>query len=153
MIIYRLAIDTYSNDLTGTGAKLLGGRWNSVGVPALYCTENISLAVLEILVRTSLQNIPVNYRLIKLELPDNISPTIISNQKLKRKWKEDVSYTQWLGDQFLKANNSLLLKVPSAIVEEENNFVLNPKHVNFHKVGIISNKKFEFDKRLYLKNE
>ena len=153
MIIYRLTIETYKNDLSGTGAKLFGGRWNSIGLPVLYTTENISLAVLEILVRADIQTIPISYYLIKIDIPNNIEPQFISPDKLKKEWKDDFGYTQWMGDEFIKSGSSLLLKVPSAIVDEEYNFVINPKHSDFKKVKTVKVSKFQFDKRLFLKDE
>jgi len=153
MIIYRLATEMYKNDLSGNGSKLYGGRWNSKGLPVVYTTENISLAVLEILVRTDMQTIPLTYHLIKIEIPDSIQSLSISNNKLKNEWKDDLGYTQWMGDEFLKSNKLLWLKVPSAIVDEENNYLINPVHSDFKKVKTITVKKFQFDKRLFLKDE
>ncbi len=153
MIVYRLATETYKNDLSGNGAKLFGGRWNSVGLPVLYTTENISLAVLEILVRTDTYTIPLTYHLIKIDIPDSIQPLSITSAKLKKEWKDDLGYTQWMGDEFIKSNEILLLKVPSAVVDEENNFIINSRHTDFNKVKSIAVKKFLFDKRLFLKDE
>lgn len=153
MIIYRLATEMYKDDLSGTGAKLYGGRWNSVGLPVVYTTENISLAVLEILVRTDMQSIPLTYHLIKIDIPDSIQLLSITTGKLKKEWKDDPGYTQWMGDEFIKSNKLLLLKVPSAVVDEENNYIVNPEHSDFKKVKIIAVKKFQFDKRLFLKDE
>jgi RES domain-containing protein len=153
MIVYRLAIDMYKEDLSGTGAKLVGGRWNNTGHAVLYTTENISLAVLEILVRADAENIPLNYHLLKITIPDDHKAITITKSKLKAGWKDDLGLTQWLGTEFIKAGESLLLKVPSAIVDEEHNFILNPKHPQFKTVKITSTKKFHFDKRLFLKDE
>ena len=153
MIVYRLAIDMYKDDLSGTGAKLQGGRWNSAGHAVVYTTENISLAVLEILVRADAENIPLNYHLLKINIPDDHKAAVITKNKLKSGWKDDLGLTQWLGTEFIKAGESLLLKVPSAIVDEEHNFILNPKHPQFKQVKITATKKFHFDKRLFLKDE
>jgi RES domain-containing protein len=153
MIIYRLAIEMYKDDLSGNGARLFGGRWNSPGLPVVYTTENISLAVLEILVRADTYTVPLTYHLIKIDIPDSIQPLIITSAKLKKEWKEDVAYTQWMGDEFIKSGELLLVKVPSAIVDEESNFIINPKHNDFKKVKIVAVKKFLFDKRLFLKDE
>lgn len=153
MIVYRLAIDMYKDDLSGTGAKLLGGRWNSAGHAVLYTTENISLAVLEILVKANAENIPLSYHLLKIIIPDDQNAVVISKTKLKAGWKEDPGFSQWLGNEFIKAGESLLLKVPSAIVDEEHNFIINPKHPRFKTVKIVATKKFHFDKRLFLKDE
>jgi RES domain-containing protein len=153
MIVYRLATEAYKNDLSGAGAKLYGGRWNTAGIPILYTTENISLAVLEILVRTDKQTIPISYHLIKINIPAAIQPLNITTGKLKKGWKDDPGYTQWMGDEFIKSNSSLVLKVPSAIVAEENNYLLNTNHTDFNKVKILQTTLFRFDKRLFLENE
>ena len=153
MIVYRLSLDVYKDDVTGTGAKLYGGRWNSAGVPALYSTESISLAVLEILVRIDRKNIPLHHYLLQIEIPDTEIPISIPKSKLKAGWKDDLPLTQWIGSEFLNAGDAMILKVPSAIVEEEHNFILNPRHPHFKKVKIVSAKKFVFDTRLFLKNE
>lgn len=153
MIVYRLATAQYKDDLSGTGAKLFGGRWNSAGVPVLYSTENISLAVLEILVRADKHTIPDFYHLIKINIPGTPNTIAITNEKLKKGWRDDVGYTQWMGDEFLKSNEGLLLKVPSAIVDQENNYLLNTNHKDFQKVKIQQTSVFNFDKRLFLENE
>ncbi len=153
MIIYRLATGSHKDDISGTGSKIYGGRWNSPGMAVLYTAENISLALLEILVRTGRKNIPLSYSLLKLSVPDTLKIITIPESKLKRSWEDDPAYTQWMGDELLKATEALLLKVPSAIVPEENNYLVNPKHPDFKKVKIISSAVFDFDKRLFLTNE
>lgn len=153
MIIYRLATEIYKDDISGNGAKLYGGRWNSAGLPMLYATENISLAVLEILVRTNMQLIPLTYHLLKINIASTTDSVLIATTKLKKDWKDDVDYSRWIGDEFLKSNKRLLCKVPSAIIEEENNYLVNPHHSDFYKLKIIVADKFQFDKRLFLKNE
>ena len=142
MTVYRLCIEQYKDDISGTGAKLFGGRWNSIGVPVLYSTENISLAVLEILVRTDINHLPLHYFLLKLELPDKADVTLINKAKLKKEWKTDVGYTQWIGNEFVKSNKALVLKLPSAIIDEEHNFIVNKNHQDFKKIKINSSKKF-----------
>jgi len=153
MIIYRLCNEEYKEDISGTGAKLSGGRWNSAGVPVLYTSEHISLAILEILVATHTNLIPLSYYLLKIEIPGTILPLIITKDKLKKDWKDDIQYTQWMGTEFCKAKNALFLKVPSAVVDEECNFIFNPLQKDFKKLKVVSANKFHFDKRLYLKNE
>jgi RES domain-containing protein len=153
MIVYRLTNGAFINDLSGTGAKLYGGRWNSPGLPALYTTEHISLAALEILVHIKSYRHPLDYYLITIELPDVLSIVSIDHEKLKKNWRDDNEYLQTIGDEFLKARQSLVLKVPSAIIESENNFIINPAHPDARKIKIRSSQNFIFDKRLYLKNE
>ena len=153
MTLFRLTNGAYINDLSGTGAKLYGGRWNSVGLPALYTTEHISLAVLEILVHIKSYRRPLDYHLITIEIPAEVSMISIDHQKLKKNWKDDIEYLQVMGDEFLKSKQSLVLKIPSAIIETENNFMINPAHPDAGKIKVRTSKLFIFDKRLYLKNE
>ena len=152
MILYRLTNGEYIHDLSGTGAKLYGGRWNSVGLPALYTTEHISLAVLEVLVHLNAYRKPLDYHLITLELPDREQPpSFIDQLKLKNNWKDDIEYGRFIGDGFLTAGQSLVLKLPSAIIEQEFNCMINPIHPDAGSIQIKSTQNFTFDKRLYLK--
>ena len=147
MITYRLTTGKFANDISGTGAKLNGGRWNPVGIGVLYTSQFISLAILEILVRASKNTSPDSYTLTSFEIPEN-SICQIEFKKLKSDWKFDLSYSQGIGEDFLKGKQSLCLMVPSAIVPQENNFLLNPFHTDFKKIKIIGSELLELDKRL-----
>lgn len=153
MIVYRLTNGEFINDLSGIGSKLYGGRWNSVGLPALYVTEYISLAVLEILVHVKSYRHPLDYHLVAIEIPEPGNLVTIDLRKLKSNWKDDIAYGQFIGDEFLSARQSLVLKVPSSIIDQENNFMINPLHPDAGKIKIRSSKNFIFDKRLFLKDE
>ncbi len=89
MIAYRLATAQYADDISGEGAAIYGGRWNPVGMKALYTSQNISLCILEILARTNVKINPVDYQLITLEFPDNPLSEIKISQ-LKSGWKNHV---------------------------------------------------------------
>lgn len=147
MIIYRLANGNFANNISGEGAKIYGGRWNPIGLAALYTSENISLCILEILVRATKKTSPETYTLITISVPDNETFSL-EIKKLKTGWKHNLEYTREMGEDFLKENKSLCLKVPSAIVPQENNFLINPLHRGFKKVKIVSSELLELDKRL-----
>ncbi len=148
MIVYRISNTIYSSDISGTGAKLVGSRWNSKGVAMLYTAEHISLAVLEMLVNTNFKDYDSPLDLMHIEIPSqNISE--ISLLKLKNNWKDDFGFTRFIGDEFIKQQQSLLLKVPSVIVNEECNYIANPEHPDFKKIKIIKTKSFWPDKRLF----
>jgi RES domain-containing protein len=149
MIVYRLTTDRFANDLSGTGSKIYGGRWNPIGIAALYTSQFISLAILEILVRATKNSSPYSYTLTSLEIPEN-SIYQVQLKKLKQEWKSDLKYTQGIGEDFLNDNQNLCVKVPSAIVPQENNFLLNPLHSDFKKVKIISSELLDLDKRLLI---
>ena len=147
MKVYRLAIPLYSNDLSGEGAAIFGGRWNPVGLKALYTSENISLCILEILVRSQLNINPPDYQLITIEIPET-DLAVIKLVALKTGWKQHIEYTQWIGEEFLKSDKSLVMQVPSAIVEKENNYLLNPIHKNYNRVKITNIESLDLDQRL-----
>jgi RES domain-containing protein len=149
MILYRIAKCSYANDLTGTGARLYGGRWNSEGKSMVYLASSRSLAVLEVLVHLPPLMIPDNYCLAEIEVPDHIV-TQLRVSDLPPDW-QDVSppiVLRQLGDRFLKKQDHLLLKVPSTIVPDEHNFLLNPLHKDIKKVKVLKTLPFSFDQRL-----
>ena len=148
MILHRLTAGKYAHDISGEGSRIYGGRFNPIGLATLYTSENISLCILEILVRASKTTSPDNYTLISIEIPDN-EISKIQLKKLKKGWQHDLDYTQGIGEDFLKENQSFCLEVPSAIVSQENNFLLNPLHPDFKKVKILSTELLELDKRLF----
>ncbi len=155
MKVYRIAKTGFINDLGGEGARLFGGRWNFKGYPVLYTTTSRSLAVLENLVHVS--NVPGagEYSLLTLNIPVSVKPlnineTGISKSQLKR-FYEVGSTTEIMvaGTQWLIKQSSLLLRVPSAVIFEEDNILINPLHPDFVKIKKAGVRVFEFDKRLF----
>ncbi len=148
MMLFRFCPKKYCNDITGEGAKLRGGRWNNVGIPVVYTSTTISLSLLELLIyNASYEELQNNY-LMKIEvtgMPENSMNTV----RVKKQWQKDVGYSRFIGDSFLTTNKNMLLKVPSAIIPEEYNILINPLHPDFTKIKIISTSRFEFDSRLF----
>jgi RES domain-containing protein len=137
MILYRIAKCNYVADLSGTGARLYGGRWNSVGQSMVYLASNRSLAVLEVLVHLSPAIFPANFCLAEFDVPLANIITLMPDE-LPHNWQ----------DIFLKQQKGLLLKVPSAIVPEEFNYLVNPLHPDASKIKLIKQQPFSFDERL-----
>jgi RES domain-containing protein len=150
MILYRINKCIYA-DLSGLGAKLFGGRWNSEGRSMVYLTSSRSLGVLEALAHFSPTNLPDGYCIMTIDAPESI--TEITVESLPENWDEypEQNSTRQIGNQFLQNKKSLLLKVPSAIVKEEYNFLLNPLHPEAASVKILSSQPFYFDSRLTAK--
>jgi RES domain-containing protein len=149
MILYRIVKCNYADDLSGTGARLYGGRWSSEGRPAIYLASSRSLAVLEVLVHLPPLMIPNDYCLVEIEIPDN-SITLIATHQLPVNWK-DISppvVLRQTGDEFLKKQANLLMKMPSAIVPAEFNYLLNTRHPDMKKVKVLKTQPFDFDVRL-----
>lgn len=148
MLLYRIAKCMYADDLSGTGARLYGGRWNSIGKPMVYLASSRSLAVLEVLVHLPPTLIPSNYCLVTLDVPDDVQKLDI--KALPANWQDfpEPGILKTIGDKFLQNSRHLLYSVPSAIVKEEYNYLLNPAHPNFLKVKLINKQPFSFDERL-----
>jgi RES domain-containing protein len=150
MIVYRLAKATYANDLSGRGAFLYGGRWNSPGVAMIYASESRALSVLEVAVHTPLGIAPDGYKLIELELyAKNLK--IYTPEILPEGWDSipPKETSQKLGNLFIQKGNFLLMKVPSAVVPGDFNMLLNPTHHDMKYVSITRISDFTFDERLY----
>lgn len=150
MIVYRLSKEVYANDLSGKGAEIAGGRWNSKGSAALYTAQSIALCVTEIAVHIPLGILPKDYRLTHIEIPDT---DFFEPKRLPKDWNTfpHPDSTQKIGDRFLKENKFLFMKVHSAAVQGESNYIINPKHIDFSDVKIKKIEKFTFDDRLFIR--
>lgn len=148
MLLYRITRTAYA-DLSGNGARLYGGRWNSEGKPMVYFASSRSLAVLEALAHLSATNIPDDFCMMVIEVPDN-SFVELEIDRLPKQWQEypEPNNLKQIGNQFLMQGKKLLLKVPSVIIKEEHNYLLNPLHEDVGEVKILSKQPFNFDARL-----
>lgn len=151
MIVYRLCKKSYAHDLSGRGAEISGGRWNSKGIAALYTSNSRSLSVMEIIVHVPAGIIPKDYCMVTIEVPDNAIIKILEPKDLPDNWSRSPisALTQRIGNTFLSGQKALMLKVPSAIVKDEWNYILNPVHKDFSKVKITGVEPFAFDVRLF----
>ena len=149
MIVYRIANEEFKTDISGEGSAIYGGRWNSIGMKLLYTSEFISLTILESLVHFRSDLIPPSQFLLYIDIPEK-DIIEISTDKLNSGWVTEPDYTQWIGDQFINSNQAMILKVPSVIVPQESNLLINPLHKDFKKVKLISTELLQLDKRLHI---
>ncbi|WP_425637792.1 RES family NAD+ phosphorylase [Algoriphagus yeomjeoni] len=151
MRVYRLSKSKFSSDLSGKGAELAGGRWNSKGKAVLYTSQSRALCTAEIAVHTPLGNIPTDYELVEIIIPENIEVQEIEVSDLSQDWKAipHSHAAQLLGDKFLAENRFLVLKVPSAVVQGDFNYLINTLHRRFYEVEISLTEPFDFDARLF----
>ena len=152
MIVYRLAKSKFCKDLSGYGAEVAGGRWNSKGIAVVYTSVSRALCTTEIAVHTPLGNIPEDYNLVSIEIP-NTNILKIEGAKLPKDWQTfpHPNSTQLIGDKFVAGAKYLAMRVPSVIVQGEYNYLLNPHHKDFKKVKISKTEKFIFDERLFVR--
>lgn len=151
MKVYRLCSSKFTYDLSGKGAELAGGRWNSKGKAVLYTSQSRALCTTEIAVHTPLGNIPRDYELVEIIFPDSCRIMDIKVSDLPSDWKSipHSHSTQEIGDKFIDGRKFLVFKVPSVVVPGDFNFLINPNHRNFNEVEITSTNTFEFDVRLF----
>jgi RES domain-containing protein len=148
MIIYKIAKKKWIKDLSGTGAKITGGRWNPKGFPVLYCASTSSLAILERLVHVDFDLLPDDLYIAELEIPEN------SIQKLRLKdlpkdWNKypGPDKLKMLGKDWIMVNKYLILQVPSAVNPNETNYLINVDHPDVGEIKIRKTYSFEIDER------
>jgi len=151
MIVFRLSKSKFANDLSGKGAEKSGGRWNSHGTAMVYTSESRALCTTEIAVHTPLGNLPPDYCIVTIEIPESAPLQILNLNELPSDWNTlpHSHSTQEIGDEFITEEKFLVLKVPSVVVHGDFNYLLNPKHPQFNDVKIKSIDSFNFDKRLF----
>lgn len=137
------------NAFDGEGAYLYGGRWNNPGSRIVYISESIALATLELLVNGISPHEANQYVSIPVEIPED-TVTVFDIDDLPTDWKEDPApdSTKAIGDTWAGDLASVVLQVPSAVVDTERNFLINPAHPDFSKLRIGFSKQYIFDGRL-----
>ena len=150
MVVYRITnLKFKDSTLSGIGAEKVGGRWNEVGTPAVYCSENISLALLEYYIHSeNIAYLPKEILVAKIEFPNDF--VIEELKELPEGWNQyPYSYqTTPIFTQLSKDRNFFALRVPSSIVGLESNFILNPLYKDFGKVEVIEFIHLPVDERL-----
>jgi RES domain-containing protein len=150
VICYQLSKAEFAEDLSGRGAELSGGRWNTKGTPLLYTCVSQSLSVLEIAVRLSVIDVPDDLKLITIKVSDSIIRKV-DMQQLPHDWQKfpHLRATQVFGDELLNNSKHKAFLIPSAIVPTEYNLIVNPKNVTKKEVELISIDDFYIDKKLF----
>lgn len=149
--VWRLVAAAYADRImSGGGAYRRGGRWNSKGKAVVYMSESLSLCVLENLAHMVKVPMMRTFKSIWVDIPESLIHTL-EKKGLPPSWKavQALEATKQIGDRWFDDRVSPVLKVPSTVVPDEWNFVLNPVHPDFNKLKIGEICDFEFDKRLY----
>lgn len=133
----------------GEGARLYGGRWNSPWTRVVYVAGSVSLAVLEVLVHLGDVGVLSSYSLCAVEF-ENVLIESLDRSTLPADWRSypAPSGLRGIGDAWVRDGISAVLEVPSAVVERESNYLINPEHPNFDFLKIGEPELFEFDPRL-----
>ncbi|WP_317127188.1 RES family NAD+ phosphorylase [Brumimicrobium glaciale] len=141
----------YAKELNGKGAAKYGNRWNSKGTEIIYTADSRALAMAEVAVHLSLATLPGDFVMIEIDIPAIVKVNILKLEKLNKNWNSNppMLSTQIIGDQFIDSSSSCVLKVPSAVVQGDYNYLINPHHPEFNQIKIIDIVSFPFDKRIF----
>jgi RES domain-containing protein len=126
-----------------TGAMLAGGRWNPIGTPMLYASEHLSLACIEILVHLDKGQLPRDYVWSSTELTE--TPGLLRFENLN-----DMKSCKAAGHRWVHAAGALAVQVPSVVIPEESNILLNPEHAGYNDLVWSEPRPFRFDPRLFI---
>ena len=152
MKVYRIARSAYIHDLSGMGAREFGGRWNHKGTSIVYTSESRPLAILECLVNLPMPVSPKNLdlKIATIVIPDDIIPKEIPISDLPSNWRDYPAPLELadIGTNWAKTKKTLLLRVPSAIVPQEFNILINPLHPEMKRVKISHVEDYRINHRL-----
>lgn len=149
MIVWRLCRPEHAT-LDGEGAFRFGGRWNSPGVRVIYTSTHLSLAVLEILVHAGPANFPDGLVKLQITVPDRLRDDRADTNRLPATWRgvEANARTRKIGDGWVAGGQSAVLRIPSTVIPEEDNLLINPDHPDMTQISVSAKTSFMLDPRL-----
>ena len=155
LTVWRIATDTptyEADDLSGAGAKATGGRWNALGSAVVYSSQTRTLACLETVVDLNAGGLPLNRYLVEVTIPDNLwaDAQMTTSVSLPVGWDAEPAGRTSIdfGTNWLRSRTSALLVVPSVIVPEEFNVLINPQHSGSARITAAKVRKWLYDPRL-----
>jgi RES domain-containing protein len=136
---------------SGEGARRASGRWNHRGTSVAYATSTLSLAVLELFVHVDPDDAPDDLVAIEAHLPDDVVTETIDVASLPADWRAipGPDALKDIGSAWVRTGRAPVLIVPSAIVPEESNFLLNPAHPDAGRLRVVGTRSFTFDPRMW----
>jgi RES domain-containing protein len=154
-LVWRLARPEFAEHLDGEGSRIQGGRWNPIGLQALYTSEHLSLSVLEVYVHLPPEMrdaLPV-LTAVQISIPNEAGSARVTPERLTELLAsaDPIAACQALGEAWISRGRDLMLQVPSVLVPEETNLILNPAHPRMRDVKIVSTRAFHFDPRLVMR--
>ena len=138
-----------SSAFDGIGAKYNGGRWNPVGTPVVYTSGSLALAAMEMLVHLESEELLGRYMAIPVSIPPHLIENVAAGD-LPPDWRDDPipRSSQALGARWAKSAKTTVLAVPSTVIPQEFNYLLNPEHPAFEEIAIGQPTAFIYDSRL-----
>lgn len=147
MLVFRIALTKYGKSLVASGRA---ARWNSNDVKMIYTANSRALACLENVVHRSKLGLSASFSVMEISIPDSLTITTVNLKDLPLDWDqfEHMHLMQKIGDKWIEECKTAVLKVPSSIIHEEFNYLLNPNHPDFKKIKLAIVKPFLFDDRI-----
>ncbi|QJW90061.1 RES family NAD+ phosphorylase [Spirosoma taeanense] len=147
MLVYRIAKTIYTDRLVASGGA---ARWNSRGQFVIYTAASRALACLENVVHRSGEGLLDGFRVMLIDIPDDLAVDAVSVEALPADWFDFQQYgfCQQIGGEWLRSGRSAVLQVPSAIITHEWNYLLNPSHPDFARIRLRQTEPFTFDPRI-----
>jgi len=147
LLTYKITTTNWAGKLTGSGYP---ARWNLNGTYVIYTASTRALACFENLVHRCGEGLNQNFKITEIDIPDNCSMQLADHATLPVHWYKTKNYPscQRIGERWIQDGESLLLQVPSAIIRDESNILINPHHREFSKISVKNVIDFEFDERL-----
>lgn len=151
MLVWRICREPHAaTAFSGEGARLVGGRWNSMGVPMAYASDSLALAALELFVHIGPSDqAPADLVAIQAEIAVDVQTDLAAMTKLPGDWRFQEELSRRAGDRWAKENSAVAVRVPSVVVDVEWNVLINPEHPGFGGLKIIQKRPFRFDERMF----
>jgi RES domain-containing protein len=151
MKVWRICKAPYAAEaFGGEGARRFGGRWNSRGVPMVYCSSSLALAAIELFVHLEPNLLPKDLVSLAAELPEGEPARRLGESDLPADWwTDDFEPLRELGDGWIREKTSLAMLVPSAPLHSEWNVLINPLHPRVAEIRIEAAVPFVFDARMF----
>jgi RES domain-containing protein len=149
--VFRICRRAFARSpLDGRGGLAVGGRWHGPPRLVVYASQSLSLASLEVLVHADFDLVPKDLVALELDVPASVKVATLSATVLPRTWRHHPAPAslQRLGNAWLDRASSCVLRIPSAVIPSESNFLLNPKHSDIQKLRVVRRTNFRFDPRL-----
>lgn len=150
MLVWRICSRKHRR-LDGEGARRYGGRWNHTGTSIVYTSGSLSLAVLELFVHVDINTAPGDLVAIQVDIPDTLTIETVKIESLPRVWRHypGAEALKDIGTAWAEKASTAILAVPSAVIPEERNYLLNPAHRHFKRIRIRKPVAFRFDPRMW----
>jgi RES domain-containing protein len=146
LLVYRICLTRFADQLIASGKA---GRWNAEGAHMIYSAGSLALACLENLVHRSGASISGDFSALTIFIPPEVKISTIKEDKIPvNGWERKEGITRHLGGIWVRKNETAVCKVPSAIIQSEYNYLINPNHHMFHLIKIVHVQPFSFDARL-----